>query len=181
LLDHPIKAMQVFREAVQLPRGAGESLRKRLNKYSLDRHHLHFLGTLIDCAPDGAKLMYQIGTVDLENLGVISFQQVEQLIRGFWVNSGASISLINHRPKSRGCATVLDGKTPDKRWEFGDPRSRCHNQDSLRSPFHNDIPLRRSSGKSRRSRNSDEESRPAGTEKMVANLLGKMEYGRSIS
>ena len=120
---------------MQLSRGAGESLRKRLREHSLDRDHLHFLGTLIDCPSNCAKLKDQIGTVDLKNLGVISFQQLEQLIRGFWVNSGASIGLINHCAESRRYATVLSQKTPDKSWGFEDPRSRCHNQCSLRSPF----------------------------------------------
>jgi hypothetical protein len=74
LLNHPIKAVQVFREAVQLPGGARQGLGDWLNKHPLDRHHLHFLGRLIDCPSDGAKLKYEIGTVDLENPGVISFQ-----------------------------------------------------------------------------------------------------------
>jgi hypothetical protein len=74
LLNHPIKAVQVLREAVQLPGGERQGLGDWLNKHPLDRHHLHFLGSLIDCPSDGAKLKDQIGTVDLENPGVIPFQ-----------------------------------------------------------------------------------------------------------
>ncbi len=73
MLDHPVKSVQIFRDPIQLPRGARESLRNRLNKYPLNRDHLHVLCTLIDCASDGAKVKNQIGTIDLENLGVIYF------------------------------------------------------------------------------------------------------------
>ena len=73
VFNHPIKAVQVLREAVQFPRGARQVLGDRLNKHPFDRHHLHFFGSLIDCPSDGAKLKDQIGTIDLENPGVIPF------------------------------------------------------------------------------------------------------------
>ncbi len=37
------------------------------------RDHINFLGTFVDCAPQGTQMEDQIGTVDLENLSVISF------------------------------------------------------------------------------------------------------------
>ena len=73
VFNHPIKAVQVLREAVQLPRGARQRFGDWLNKHPLNRHHLHFLGSLIDCPSDGAKLKDQVGTIDLENPGVIPF------------------------------------------------------------------------------------------------------------
>jgi hypothetical protein len=72
VLNHPIEAVQVLREAVQLPGGARQGLGDWLNKHPLNRHHLHFLRSLINCPSDAAKLKDKIGTVDLENLGVIS-------------------------------------------------------------------------------------------------------------
>jgi hypothetical protein len=48
VLNHPIKAVQVLREAVQLPGGARQGLGDWLNKHPLDRHHLHFLSSLVD-------------------------------------------------------------------------------------------------------------------------------------
>ena len=74
VLNHPIKAVQVLREAVQLPGGARQGLGDWLSEHSLYRDHLHFLGSLIDRPSDGAKLKDQIGTVDLENPGVVSLQ-----------------------------------------------------------------------------------------------------------
>ena len=72
-LDQIKKTIQILGDLIQLARGACESARDCLNKYALDRDHIHFLGTIVDRAAQSTQLQDQIGTVDLENLGVISF------------------------------------------------------------------------------------------------------------
>ncbi|HWX31281.1 MAG TPA: hypothetical protein VNZ53_28065 [Steroidobacteraceae bacterium] len=81
-----MKTVQFFCYPVQFPRRAGEGLRDRLNKYSLDRHHLHFLRTLADCTSDGAKLKDQIGTVDFENIVLIE-PRIESLRKIYTLSS----------------------------------------------------------------------------------------------
>src|SRR5690242_4995125 len=91
-----MKTAQIFCDPVQFPRGAREGLRDWCNKYPLDRHHLHFFGTLTDCASDAAKLKDQIGTVDFEKIALIE-PRIESLRKICASSSILSFAWFEHR------------------------------------------------------------------------------------
>ncbi len=84
--NHSMKAIQIFRDPVQFPRGAGECLRDRIHEHPLDRHHLHFLRALVDNPSEDAKLQDQAGTVDFENFMLIQ-PRIENFRKNYTLSS----------------------------------------------------------------------------------------------
>ncbi len=59
-------------------------MRDCINKYLLERNHLHFLGGLVDCTFDSAQLKNQVGTVDFKDRFLIESQIESFRKNGTW-------------------------------------------------------------------------------------------------